>query len=96
MYDTTIFEEMKRDSPGKLKRQLIVNGQDSEGSDVRSGVPQGSVLGPVLFLLYINDQPDVVDAGSSIYMLADDTKLYREEYVQMVRWLAHEFPSWQM
>ena len=43
-----------------------------------SGFPQGSVLGPVLFVLYINDMPGVVDAGSNIYMFADDTKLYRE------------------
>ena len=60
------------------RQRVIVNGQDSEWSDVTSGVPQGSVLGPVLFVLYINDLPDVVDAGSNIYMFSDDTKLYRE------------------
>ena len=43
-----------------------------------SGVPQGSVLDPVLFVLYIDDLPDFVDAGSNIYMFTDDTKLYRE------------------
>ena len=56
----------------------MVNGVASEWINVTSGVPQGSVLGPILFVLYINDLPDVVDVDSNIYMFADDTKLYRE------------------
>ena len=65
------------------RQRVIVNGQDSEWSDVTNGVPtsgfpQGSVAGPVLFVLYINDLTDVVDAGSNIYMFAVDTKPYRE------------------
>ena len=40
-----------------------------------SGVPQGSVLGPTLFLLFINDMPDVL--SSAVKMFADDTKVYR-------------------
>ena len=43
--------------------------------NVTSGMPQGSFLGPVLFLLYINDLPDNV--ASHVYMFADDTKIYR-------------------
>jgi hypothetical protein len=43
---------------------------------VRSGVPQGSVLGPTLFLLYINDIADEVN--STIRLFADDSILYRE------------------
>ena len=60
------------------RQRVIVNGQDSEWSDVTSGVPQGSVLDPVRFVLYIDDLPDVVDAGANIYMFTDDTKLCRE------------------
>ena len=44
--------------------------------EVKSGVPQGSILGPILFLLYVNDLPDVV-VNSKVASFADDTKLYR-------------------
>ena len=60
------------------KQRVMVNGVASEWINVTSGVPQGSVLGPILFVLYINDLPDVVDVDSNIYMFADATKLYRE------------------
>jgi hypothetical protein len=42
---------------------------------VTSGVPQGSVLGPILFIYYINDMPDVIDCNIKIF--AEDTKLYK-------------------
>ena len=56
------------------KQRVSVDGQLSEWSTVKSGVPQGSVLGPVLFVIYINDLPSVVD--SCCIMFADDTKIY--------------------
>ena len=61
----------------KDRSQFVeVNGKQSMWLPVISGIPQGSVLGPLLFLLYINDLPDNID--SSVYMYADDTKLCRE------------------
>lgn len=57
------------------KQEVVVNGSHSKPTAVRSGVPQGSVLGPLLFLLFVNDIPSVVDC--SVKMFADDTKLYR-------------------
>ena len=61
----------------KDRSQIVeVNGKQSMWLPVNSGIPQGSVLGPLLFLLYINDLPDNID--SSVYMYPDDTKLYRE------------------
>ena len=43
--------------------------------EVPSGIPQGSVLGPLLLVIFINDLPDVV--SSDIYLFADDTKISR-------------------
>ena len=58
---------------GRAQR-AVINGAESEWVSVTSGVQQGSVLGPVLFLIYINDIDCAVD--TIIKKFADDTKLY--------------------
>ena len=58
-------------------QQVVVDGSRSRAADVLSGVPQGTVLGPLLFLLFINDLPSVVDLGTTVRLFADDCLIYR-------------------
>ena len=54
------------------KQRVVVRGTLSSWSCVTSGVPQGTILGPIIFLIYVND------ISSTFRMFADDTKVYRE------------------
>ena len=55
---------------------MSVKGQFSAWVDVLSGIPQGSIIGPIVFVLYINDLPDNII--SEVFMFADDTQVFQE------------------
>jgi hypothetical protein len=57
------------------KQKVVIAGESSDEVDVLSGVPQGSVLGPTLFTIFINDLDHYV--SSQLVKFADDTKVYR-------------------
>ena len=84
------------------KQRVSVNGALSDTTDVTSGVPQGSVVGPILFLLYINDINENIQ--SRIRLFADDCIIYRKinsnidhqllqtDLIQLEKWS----DKWQM
>ena len=65
-----------RDFLSNRRQRVIVGNEKSEWEPVKSGIPQGSVLGPLMFVIFINDLPDAV--SSTIKIFADDTKMYRQ------------------
>ena len=59
------------------KQRVVLEGQHSDWLDVFSGVPQGSILGPLLFSIFINDLPNQVASPSLMGLYADDSKMFR-------------------
>ena len=72
-YDGIIFK-LKAYGVENQEQRVVLNGQTSEWRKIMSGIPQGSVLGPLLFLIYINDLPDGVNSLCKLF--ADDTSLF--------------------
>ena len=68
------------------KQCVLIGGAQSGLKDVRSEVPQGSILGPLLFVLFINDMSECISEGTNIALYADDTKIWRK----IVNWIDHE------
>ena len=58
-------------------QRVVLDGVYSDWLLITSGVPQGSILGPLLFLVYVNDLPSYINSQSTIALFADDSKLYK-------------------
>ena len=66
--DRSIFDEQKQ--------KVLVEGESSTWTEVKSGIPQGSVLGPILFVMFINDMPRSLSCVCNMFV--DDAKVYME------------------
>ena len=82
------------------KQRTVLNGAESEWAEVESGVPQGSVLGPICFLIYINDIDDCAEEITILNKFADDTKLGhlvdRAEDVDTLQRCLHKLQDWAL
>jgi hypothetical protein len=61
----------------KRRQRVKINGYFSVWREVFSGIPQGSILGPILFIIFINDLVDVCGISSELFLYADDAKLFK-------------------
>ena len=59
------------------QQRVLVKGKLSNICSVKSGVPQNSILGPLLLVLFINSMQDCISLGTKIAFYADDTKIWR-------------------
>ena len=59
------------------EQSVVLENSASSSKPVLSGVPQGSILGPILFVLFINDLPSGLSQGTELALYADDTKIWR-------------------
>ena len=70
--------ELLADFIKHMRQRVLLNGKISNWVDVTAGVPQGSILCPLLFLIYINDLATGLSSNSELY--ADDTSLFPVTY----------------
>ena len=78
------------------EQRVVLIGTSSERAHVSSGIPQGSVLGPILFTIYINSLPDILYNTSKLF--ADDTKIYStvntQEYQKLLQEDLYRLENW--
>ena len=87
-----------KDFLSERKQRVVVGGQMSSWKPVTSGIPQGSVLGPLLFSIFINDMPDLVN--SMMKLFADDAKIFKAiesiEDIEMIQEDINKLLQWSL
>ena len=90
------------------RQRVVLDGISSSWSDVSSGVPQGSSLGPLFFVIFITDLPEVVFPGSTIALYADDCKcstitdtagdleLFQQDLDSLHQWSVQNFMNFKV
>ena len=74
LHFTLLLLEILSDFLSNRKQRVVLNGQNSSWTNVHAGVPQGSILEPLLFLIYISDLAN--DLSSNVKLFADVTSLF--------------------
>ena len=85
-HEGLIYKSKQNGIPGELlnilidflnnrKQRVVLNGQSSNWVDVKAGVSQVSIMGPLLFLIYINDLPEGLITNAKLF--ADDAPIHR-------------------
>lgn len=74
-FDKVPHERLMNNILSSCEVPTVLNGQFSQCYHVLSGIPQGSVLGPLLFVLYINDLSTACASSPNLLLLADDAKI---------------------
>ena len=75
MYSSVVGHTTNKICSLSDRNQFVrIHGDKSDTSFIKLGGPHGSILGPTLFTLYVNDSPDFITAGE-LYMLADNTDI---------------------
>ena len=59
------------------RQRVVIDNESSDFLPVTSGVLQGSILGPLLFLLFVNDMPNAISKETTLPLFADDSKCFR-------------------
>jgi hypothetical protein len=78
---------------------LNSSSKDSEWLRIKCGIPQGSILGPLLFLIYVNDLPSLSRKNSNIVLYADDTTIIctdsnKADYILQISPLLTDLNNW--
>ena len=76
-----------------LTTSVLIYGNRSREDPVESGVPQGTVLGPLLFLIYISDLPSVLDPNTAVRLFAHDCMIYRSTHNTQEQVLLQQDPN---